>query len=91
MGVPGHRAPADLASTELFAVDAHRDVSDATVAEVERDAGRVGLARTAFQPGLGGQPCDLGTILTPASGLTVTGKRIRLEVVDADAQPPSEG
>ena len=75
MGVPGNRAPADLASTELFAVDAYRHVFDATVAEVDREGGRVRLARTAFYPGGGGQPCDLGTLRTPAGELAVTGVR----------------
>ncbi len=75
MGVPGNRAPAELAATELFAVDAYRHVFDATVEEVDRDGGRVRLARTAFYPGGGGQPCDLGEIATPDGTLTVTGVR----------------
>lgn len=75
MGVPGNRAPADLAATELFAVDAYRHVFDATVVEVDREGGRVRLARTAFYPGGGGQPCDLGTILAPSGQLTVTAVR----------------
>ncbi|MGH3356355.1 MAG: alanyl-tRNA editing protein [Nocardioidaceae bacterium] len=72
MGVPGQatpsgRPPAGLAETELFAVDAYRREFDATVAEVDREQGRVVLARTAFYPGGGGQPCDVG-ILRLASG-----------------------
>jgi misacylated tRNA(Ala) deacylase len=75
MGVPGEaarNAPVELAASELFAVDAYRHEFDSTVAEVDRDGGRIRLARTAFYPGGGGQPCDLGTILGPGGPLTVT-------------------
>jgi misacylated tRNA(Ala) deacylase len=75
MGVPGEatrNAPPELAASELFAVDAYRHEFDSTVAEVDRDQGRIRLARTAFYPGGGGQPCDLGTILAPGGALTVT-------------------
>ena len=78
MGVPGNaqdRAPAELAATELFAVDAYRRDFDATVAEVDREGGRIRLDRTAFYPGGGGQPCDLGTLQTGAGALLVTGVR----------------
>ncbi len=75
MGVPGEatrNVPPELAASELFAVDAYRHEFDSTVAEVDRDGGRIRLARTAFYPGGGGQPCDLGTILGPGGPLTVT-------------------
>jgi len=75
MGVPGEatrNAPPELAASELFAVDAYRQEFDSTVAEVDRDSGRIRLARTAFYPGGGGQPCDLGVILGPGGPLTVT-------------------
>jgi len=85
MGVPGqqnrtggaHRGepPAELAATELFAVDAYRTDFDATVADVDHENGRILLARTAFYPGGGGQPCDLGTLETPGGTLAVTGVR----------------
>jgi misacylated tRNA(Ala) deacylase len=82
MGVPGqHPAatrgepPEQLAATELFAVDAYLHEFDATVAEVDRLNSRVRLARTAFYPGGGGQPCDLGVLETPAGTLAVTGVR----------------
>jgi misacylated tRNA(Ala) deacylase len=94
MGVPGNRAPADLAATELFAVDAYRHVFDATVAEVDREGGRIRLARTAFYPGGGGQPCDLGTMLTPVGELTVTGVRRERgaiwHTVEGDLPAPGE-
>ena len=50
MGVPGNPPPPGLADTELFAVDAYRTEFDATVTEVDREGGRVALARTAFYP-----------------------------------------
>lgn len=79
MGVPGNptrgEPPAGLAESELFSVDAFRTEFDATVAEVDREHGRIRLNRTAFYPGGGGQPCDLGTLETPAGTLAVTGVR----------------
>ena len=59
MGVPGEptdpaatrgEPPPEVAATELFAVDAYRRDFDAEVAEIDRDAGRVRLVRTAFYP-----------------------------------------
>lgn len=54
--------PADLAGAELFAIDAYRRSFDSTVVEVDREQGRLALARTAFYPGGGGQPHDLGEL-----------------------------
>jgi len=92
MGVPGN-APDELASTELFAVDAYRHQFDATVAAVDHEGGRVKLARTAFYPGGGGQPCDLGTLRTPAGELAVTAvRRERGEIWHAvDGELPAVG
>src|SRR5690349_7149492 len=76
MAVPGtHPPPQGLAETELFAVDAYRTEFDATVVEVDHEGGRVRLARTAFYPGGGGQPCDVGELQTPGGTLAVTGVR----------------
>jgi misacylated tRNA(Ala) deacylase len=79
MGVPGNptrgEPPAGLADTELFAVDAYRQEFSSPVLEVDRSGGRIRLARTAFYPGGGGQPCDLGTLETPTGTLAVTGVR----------------
>ena len=58
-------------STELFATDAYLRSFDAAVDEVDRNGGRVALARTAFYPGGGGQPHDLGTLRTDAGLLPV--------------------
>ena len=66
MAVPGRRvpenAPAELVSTELFAVDAYLRDFEARVEEVDPAAHRVRLSRTAFYPGGGGQPHDLGAL-----------------------------
>ena len=66
MAVPGNKTPAapppGPAETELFATDAYRRSFDATVLEVDREQNRIALARTAFYPGGGGQPHDLGTL-----------------------------
>jgi misacylated tRNA(Ala) deacylase len=66
MAVPGRavpeNAPAELAESELFAVDAYRREFDATVVEADDEQHRVALRRTAFFPGGGGQPHDLGTL-----------------------------
>jgi len=74
MAVPGN-APADLAATELFAVDAYATEFDARVAEIDEAGARIRLDRTAFYPGGGGQPYDLGTFETPAGALAVTAVR----------------
>ncbi|HET6654333.1 MAG TPA: alanyl-tRNA editing protein [Nocardioides sp.] len=72
MAVPGRpvppNAPADLARRELFAVDAYLRDFEATVEAVDREVGRVALSRTAFYPGGGGQPHDLGTLRWSSSG-----------------------
>ncbi|HEX2893185.1 MAG TPA: alanyl-tRNA editing protein [Marmoricola sp.] len=103
MGVPGEQhaavrgtAPAALAETELFAVDAYRQEFDTTVVEVDREHGRVRLRRTAFYPGGGGQPCDTGTLLTPAGTLAVTSVRrdggpIWHTVADPEVELPEVG
>lgn len=82
MAVPGNRPgtpPPGLAETELFAVDAYWREFEATVVEVDREGSRVRLDRTAFYPGGGGQPCDVGTLSTVTSTggatLAVTGVR----------------
>jgi misacylated tRNA(Ala) deacylase len=66
------------APDELFSVDAYRRRFDAAVVEVDRELGRVALARTAFYPGGGGQPCDTGI-------LTWDGGQARVTRVGRDA------
>ena len=67
MAVPGRPhvpqdAPAELAARELFAVDAYLRWFESTVEAVDVELGRVALRRTAFYPGGGGQPHDVGTL-----------------------------
>lgn len=82
MAVPGRKAPdgapAGIADTELFAVDAYLRDFDSPVVEVDPDQHRVALARTAFYPGGGGQPFDQGT-LTWSDG---TGQVVRVRRED---------
>jgi misacylated tRNA(Ala) deacylase len=75
MGVPGNPPPPGLAETELFAVDAYLTGFGATVTDVDREGGRVALARTAFYPVGGGQPSDVGTLQTSEGTWFVTGVR----------------
>jgi misacylated tRNA(Ala) deacylase len=76
MGVPGQAQPSPpppgLAETELFAVDAYRREFDSRVVEVDPEQGRVALARTAFYPGGGGQPYDVGTLRLASGVVPVT-------------------
>ena len=48
---------------DLFSTDAYLRTFEATVVEVDADAHRVALDRTAFYPGGGGQPADRGTLV----------------------------
>ena len=50
------------ASDELFSVDAYVRSFDSSVSSVDREQKRVALAQTAFYPGGGGQPHDLGQL-----------------------------
>lgn len=99
MAVPGRPvpagAPADLAQRELFAVDAYLRDFEASVDDVDPDAGRVALSRTAFYPGGGGQPHDLGTLRWGDGSAAVTrvardGGRI-WHWLDPDAGLPDPG
>ena len=76
MAVPGRNipegAPPGLAETELFSVDAYVRTFEAAVEQVDRDQARVALRRTAFYPGGGGQPYDLGTLSWGTGGGRVT-------------------
>jgi misacylated tRNA(Ala) deacylase len=76
MAVPGSKVegnpPADVAGSELFAIDAYLRSFDSTVLEVDREQGRIALARTAFFPGGGGQPHDLGELTWSGTSAPVT-------------------
>ncbi len=72
MPVPGSPARQPQAGGgELFATDAYCRRFDATVVETDREQGRVALARTAFYPGGGGQPHDLGELRWAEGGAAV--------------------
>jgi len=73
MAVPGTRGkPPASADNELFSLDAYRTTFDTTVAEVDRANSRVALTHTAFFPGGGGQPFDIGTVEWGDSAANVT-------------------
>ena len=75
MAVPGRtpdNAPAGLADHELFAVDAYIRDFETVIQQVDREQSRVALRRTAFYPGGGGQPCDVGTLVWDGGSGTVT-------------------
>ncbi len=98
MAVPGRRtaapsgAPPGLAQTELFAVDAYRRDFDTAVVEVDPGQRRVALARTAFYPGGGGPPHDVGELNWGDGRAPVL--KVKREAgriwhwLDADALPP---
>jgi misacylated tRNA(Ala) deacylase len=82
MAVPGRSSPTttpppELAATELFAVDAYRSEFEAEIAEIDHDSHRVLLSRTAFFPGGGGQPPDIGW-------LTIRGRRLAVAKTGRD-------
>jgi misacylated tRNA(Ala) deacylase len=62
MPVPGAAPPPESTRTELFSVDAYVDRFESRVEAVDADERRVLLERTAFYPGGGGQPHDIGTL-----------------------------
>ena len=56
----------------LYQTDSYLREFDATVVAVDAESGRVALDRTAFYPGGGGQPCDLGTLTCGGQTVAVT-------------------
>ena len=56
----------------LYQTDSYLREFDATVTAVDADHPRVALDRTAFYPGGGGQPCDLGTLTFGEQTVQVT-------------------
>ncbi|MGQ9489669.1 MAG: alanyl-tRNA editing protein [Anaerolineae bacterium] len=87
----------------LYQTDSYVREFDATVVAVDAAAGRVALDRTAFYPGGGGQPCDLGTLTLAGQTLQVTQVKKEGDVVwhylatmppflaDLPFRPPSLG
>lgn len=56
----------------LYQTDSYLREFTATVTAVDAAAGRVALDRTAFYPGGGGQPCDLGALTFDGGTVAVT-------------------
>lgn len=56
----------------LYQTDSYVREFDATVVAVDAEAGRVALDRTAFYPGGGGQPGDVGTLICAGMVAPVT-------------------
>ena len=56
----------------LYQTDSYLREFDAAVVAVDAEAGRVALDRTAFYPGGGGQPADLGTLAFSGGVVPVT-------------------
>jgi misacylated tRNA(Ala) deacylase len=80
----------DMSSTHgLYAEDAYLREFDAVVLAVDADGRRVALDRTAFFPGGGGQPHDLGTLAAlPVESVARDGELI-WHVLGGDGLLPS--
>ena len=82
-------------SDELFATDAYVHTFEATVDTVDADQRLVALDRTAFYPGGGGQPYDIGTLRWHDGDADVTRTRRVAErvwhAVAADQPLPDPG
>jgi misacylated tRNA(Ala) deacylase len=65
----------------LYSTDAYAFEVDATVVDVDADAGRVLLDRTVFYPGGGGQPPDRGVLLVGDDPAAAEAAGDQLEVV----------
>ncbi|HUH06724.1 MAG TPA: alanyl-tRNA editing protein [Egibacteraceae bacterium] len=52
-----------MATEELYATDAYLREFESAVVEADRGEGRIALGRTAFYPGGGGQPADVGELV----------------------------
>lgn len=56
----------------LFQTDSYAKEFDATIIEADRSENKIVLDRTAFYPGGGGQPNDIGEIVAASDTLAVT-------------------
>jgi misacylated tRNA(Ala) deacylase len=82
---------ADVGTEQLFQSDSYLREFDAVVTDVAEDG--VGLDRTAFYPGGGGQPHDLGTVRVGDTSYSVSAVRKQGDVIwhALDESPPSVG
>lgn len=65
----------------LYQTDAYLQEFDATVVAVDSNQGAIALDRSAFYPGGGGQPCDLGSIVTDTGPVSVARVKARGDTV----------
>lgn len=73
LGSGGWRGKEGIVKTELvYQTDSYVREFPAAVVAVDAGQGRVALDRTAFYPGGGGQPCDLGELVLGNRTLAVT-------------------
>jgi misacylated tRNA(Ala) deacylase len=77
----------------LFQTEGYLKEFDAAVAAASPDGGAVALDRTAFYPGGGGQPNDVGWLLVGGESLAVTKVKREGEHIwhSTDGSPPSVG
>ena len=77
----------------LYQVDSYRREFDATVVQVDPDEAAIALDRSAFYPGGGGQPHDLGWVDSDGRAMAVTRVKARSDVVWhwLDGEPPPRG
>lgn len=81
-------------SENICYTDAYARQTDAVVVETDPDAHAVLLDRTVFYPGGGGQPADIGQLVSPSGGSwRVTGAKKRGEeiwhtIADGEELPP---
>ena len=79
----------------LYQTDGYLQEFEATITSVFEDPRAVALDKTAFYPGGGGQPCDLGSLLV--NGVVYQVDRVKkqggdvLHVLGGDAPLPSPG
>lgn len=84
-------------TTLLYQTDSYIREFPAVVASVESAQGAVALDRTAFYPGGGGQPNDLGELVLPASGECLFVAKVKREgdlvwhILAPGATLPAEG
>jgi misacylated tRNA(Ala) deacylase len=84
-----------MRTEQLYATDAYRREFEATVASVDRDGRRIALSRTAFYPGGGGQPHDLGDLTWGTGAGEVSAVRAEGGVIwhrlDGEVDLPEQG
>jgi misacylated tRNA(Ala) deacylase len=79
----------------LYQTDSYLQEFDATITAVQDESRAVVLDRTAFYPGGGGQPCDLGTL--SVAGMTYPVEKVKkqgedvLHFLGGDAPLPAPG